>query len=156
MKNKRGDGYILPCVMILILSMLITALMSFWGAVNLVRNTERNARIVLDNYVMENAIVIYDSIKQGNNVTDYLDNSAYLENFCWYCTLDNDGSFLYNYDTEGVMQYGMTPPVLSFREEGRLKLCASYTMFVPIYFAGMTVGIAEVPITVESELDDKF
>ena len=56
LKNKRGDGYFQACVMILILCMLIAVCLTFVTAVNTIRVVERNARIVLDSFVMENAI----------------------------------------------------------------------------------------------------
>ena len=61
LKNERGDGYIQACVTILILCMLIAVCLTFVTTVNTIRVVERNTRIVLDSFVMENSIIIYDS-----------------------------------------------------------------------------------------------
>ena len=37
-----------------------------------------------------------------------------------------------------------------------LKIAASYTITIPLYFAGMQVSTVSVPITVESRLTNKF
>ena len=58
MKSKRGDGYIGTCVMILILCMILSIFIEFVATVNVIRISERNARIVLDSFVMENSIEI--------------------------------------------------------------------------------------------------
>lgn len=78
MKNKRGDGYIPACVMIVILCMLIAVFMTFASAVNMIQISERNSRIVLDSFVMKNSIEIYNSVKNGNDYTEFLDNSEYI------------------------------------------------------------------------------
>jgi multisubunit Na+/H+ antiporter MnhG subunit len=59
MRNKRGDGYITTCVMVVIICMLIAVFVTFTTAVSVVRMTERNSKIVLDSYVMKNSILIY-------------------------------------------------------------------------------------------------
>jgi uncharacterized metal-binding protein YceD (DUF177 family) len=56
--------------------MLITIIMTFSSAVNVVRITEKNSRIVLDSFVMKNSILIYDSIKNGNDYTVELDETV--------------------------------------------------------------------------------
>ena len=65
LKNKRGEGYIFPCLMIIVVCMILSVLIFFATSVSLVRITEKNSRIVLDSYVMQNSIQIYHSIKQG-------------------------------------------------------------------------------------------
>lgn len=63
MINKRGDGYISTCVMIVIVCMLLSVFVTFAVSVNTVKTVERNSCVVLDSFVMKNSITIYDSIK---------------------------------------------------------------------------------------------
>ena len=70
--NRKGEGYIDVCVLIIILCMILSVLTEAVAAVNVVKMTERNARVVLDNFVMVNAIEIFDSIKNGNDDTESL------------------------------------------------------------------------------------
>ena len=95
MKNKRGDGYIGTCVMILILCMILSIFIEFVATVNVIRISERNARIVLDSFVMENSIEIYDSIKTGTDFTEVVDVEQYISKYSEYNSLDFNGNMLY-------------------------------------------------------------
>ena len=156
MRNKRGDGYITTCVMVVIIWMLVAVFVTFTTAVSVVRMTERNSKIVLDSYVMKNSILIYDSIKNGNNYTVELDEDVYIDDLCDFCTFEKSGSFLYAYSSEGNLKYRISKPMVSFSTEGTLKVYARYTVYVPIDFAGVVISTAEIPITVESKFNEKF
>lgn len=155
-KNRRGDGYVTTCVTVVILCMLITIIMTFSSAVNVVRITEKNSRIVLDSFVMKNSILIYDSIKNGNDYTVELDETVYTKDLCDFCTLENYGNFLYSYNSDGSLKYKISKPSISFATEDSLKAYAEYTMYVPITFGGVVISTAEIPITVETRFNEKF
>lgn len=156
MRNKRGEGYITTCVMVVIICMLVAVFVTFTTAVSVVRITERNSKIVLDSYVMKNSILIYDSIKNGNDYTVELDEDVYIDDLCDFCTFEKSGSFLYAYSSEGNLKYRISKPMVSFSTEGTLKVYARYTVYVPIDFAGVVISTAEIPITVESKFNEKF
>ncbi len=156
MKNKRGDGYIGTCVMILILCMILSIFIEFVATVNVIRISERNARIVLDSFVMENSIEIYDSIKTGTDFTEVVDVEKYVSKYCEYNSLDFNGNILYCCDDEGEELYWQTIPTVQLIEENRLKIFAEYTITVPLYFAGHQVTEVTVPITVTSKFNPKF
>ena len=152
MRNRRGEGYISICVMVLVICMLLSATMVFAGAVNTVSIAERNAKTVLDSYIMKNSIIIYNSIKNGSSYTESLDADKYTEDLCSFSSLTQDGSV---YKAENGSYY-ITQPVVGFTTDNRLKLYASFTVFVPIEFNGTVIQTAEVPITVTANLDEKF
>lgn len=156
LKNKRGDGYIQACVMILILCMLIAVCLTFVTTVNTIRVVERNARIVLDSFVMENSIIIYDSIKNGHDFTEAVDVSRFQAKLADYNNLTKSGAYYYHYDPDGDLDYRITTPVLSMTQTNSLKIAADYTITIPLYFAGMQISTVSIPITVESRLTNKF
>ena len=158
LKNKRGDGYIQACVMILLLCMLIAVCLTFVTTVNTIRVVERNARIVLDSFVMENSIIIYDSIKNGHDFTEAVDVSQFRIKLADYNDLTKSGAYYYHYDPDGDgdLDYCITTPVLSMTQTNSLKIAADYTITIPLYFAGMHISTVSVPITVESRLTNKF
>ena len=156
LKNKRGDGYIQACVMILILCMLIAVCLTFVTTVNTIRVVERNARIVLDSFVMENSIIIYDSIKNGHDFTEAVDVSQFRANLAEYNNLRKTGAYYYHYYPDGDLDYRITAPVLSMTQTNSLKIAANYTITIPIYFAGVKVTQVSIPVTVESKWTDKF
>lgn len=156
MKNRRGDGYIGTCVMILILCMILSIFIEFVATVNVIRISERNARIVLDSFVMENSIEIYDSIKTGTDFTEVVDVEQYISKYSEYNSLDINGNMLYCVGDEGEELYRQTIPTVRLIEENRLKIIAEYTITVPLYFAGHQVTEVTVPITVTSKFNPKF
>ncbi len=156
MCNKRGDGYIITCVMVIVLCMLITVFITFVSAVNTIRITEKNSRIVLDSYVMENSIINYDSIKNGNDYTEALNEEIYIESLCDFCTLEKNGDLLYSYSEDGSINYKLSMPTVSFTVEDTLKIYTEYTIYVPIRFGGVTINTTEIPIKVESKFNEKF
>ena len=156
LKNKRGDGYIQACVMILILCMLIAVCLTFASTVHTIRVVQRNARIVLDSFVMENSIIIYDSIKNGHDFTEAVDVSRFQAKLADYNNLTKSGTYYYHYDPDGDLDYRITTPVLSMTQTNSLKIAADYTITIPLYFAGMQISTVSIPITVESQLTSKF
>ena len=156
LKNKRGDGYIQACVMILILCLLIAVCLTFATTVNTIRVVERNVRIVLDSFVMENSIIIYDSIKNGHDFTEAVDVSQFRIKLADYNDLTHSGQYYCHYDPDGDLDYRITTPVLSMTQTNSLKIAANYTITIPLYFAGVTVTQVSIPVTVESKWTDKF
>lgn len=156
LKEKRGDGYIFPCVIILVICIMLSVFIFFAGAVNMVRITKENSKIVLDSYVMKNSIGIYNSIKQGNDYTEVLDQNVYIDELCEFCTLAKDNYYLYSYDNDGKLKYMMTRPTIIFREEKTLKIELRYTLYVPVWFNGKVVQYAVIPIFINSSFTEKF
>ncbi len=156
MLNKKAEGYIFPCVMIVILCMIFSLLIYFVCTVSMVRTTKENAEMVFDSYITENAIDIYNSIKQGNDYTEAIDNAEYVEELSKICTFVRRGRFLYNYDSDGAVKFYITQPVITFVREYSLKIQVSYTMYVPIRFNGVQVQTAVVPVVIQSNFMEKY
>ena len=156
MRNKRGEGYIAPCVMVVAICMIIAVLVSLVVAVNVIHITKKNSKIVLDSFVIENSILIYDSLKNGYDYTEYFDEEVYIDNLCDFCTFAKGEEFLYAYTEEGNLKYKISRPVLSFSSDSQLKLIANYTVYYPIDFNGIVIDMAEIPIKIESKFKEKF
>ena len=156
MGNKRGEGYVQVCVLVLTLCLILSVFLTFVYAVNFVRITERNAETVLESYVMKNSIRIYNSIKQGTNETDAIDAGEYITDLTSFCTFNKIRDRLYHYDGDGNVDYYISEPTVRFAERNKLKLIVTYTTYVPIYFAGTQVTTATIPVTVKLNLEGKF
>ena len=156
LKNKQGDGYVFPCVMIVTLCMLLSVFIFFASTASWIRITKENSETVMDSYIMKNSIEIYNSIKQGNDYTEVLDTDVYIDDLCKFCTLVKGSSYLYHYDSDGRLQYRMSRPVITFRQENTLKIQISYTLYVTVYFNNRPVTNAVVPVTVVSALSERF
>lgn len=154
--NRKGEGYISVCVLIIILCMILSVLTEAVAAVNVVKMTERNARVVLDNYVMVNAIEIFDSIKNGNDDTESIDAQEYIDALAEFCTFEKRGGYMYASDSEGNEMYRISVPTLGFEDVNKLKIYSSFTLYYPLYFFGVHVTTAQIPVTVISKYTEKF
>ena len=156
LKNKRGEGYVQVCVLIMVICMILSVFVTFASAVNVVRLTERNSKTVLESYLMKNSIEIYDSIKQGNNNADSLDASVYISDLSDFCTFVKVGGYYYHRDENGRTEYYISKPTVGFTETGKLRLYVSYRLYVPIYFDNVKISTAKIPITVKIDLEERY
>lgn len=155
-KTKNGEGYIMICVLILIISMFIAVFLSFTSAVGIIKQTKRNSRIVLDNYIMQTAVENYDSIKNGSDYTEYLDNDTYIYNFSCFNSLDFYENRMYCYGADGETDYYLTKPIMQFIEEKTMKVSVEYTVCIPLRFMGIKITTVSVPVKIVSKLSQKF
>lgn len=155
MKNNKGEIYVTICVFVLVIVTVFSVIFTYASVITEVKIQKTNSEIVFDSFVAKNSIIIFNNIKQGKNATRGVDESTYLTSLKQFCTLDEHDGKLYNTDTDGNEKYSMTIPEIGFIEEEKLELYASYTMFVPIRFAGVTVTTAKVPVKISSALTSK-
>ncbi len=155
-RNKRGEGYVQVCVLIIAICMILSVFVTFACSVNVVRVTERNVKTVLEIYVTKNSIRIYNSIKQGTNATDSIDKEEFKDDLTSFCTFHKVGSFLYHNNADGDTEYFITMPEINFSEANKLRLVVKYNTYIPLYFAGIHVSTAIVPVTVKINLEGKF
>ena len=156
LKNKRGEGYVQVCVLIIVICMILYVFVTFASAVNVVRLTERNSKAVLESYLMKNSIEIYDSIKQGNNDADSLNANVYISDLADFCTFVKVGNYYYHRDENGRTEYYISKPTVGFTETGKLRLYVSYNLYVPIYFDNVKISTAKIPITVKIDLEERY
>lgn len=156
LKNKRGEGYVQVCVLIIVICMILSVFVTFASAVNVVRLTERNSKTVLESYLMKNSIEIYDSIKQGNNDADSLNANVYISDLADFCTFVKIGNYYYHRDENGRTEYYISKPTVGFTETGKLRLYVSYNLYVPIYFDNVKISTAKIPITVKIDLEERY
>lgn len=155
LKNKRGEGYVQVCVLIIVICMILSVFVVFANTYNVVRLTERNAKTVLESFVTKNSIRIYDSIKQGDNQTKSVDASEYISGLIDFCTFEKNGDFLYHNGENGTTDYYINTPTIEIDGE-KLKLAATYTVYVPMYFNGVYLGLLDIPVTIKLDLEQKY
>lgn len=156
LKSKRGEGYILPCVFILIFSMIFAIVFMYISAVSMVNIMKENTKVVLDSFITQNATEIYSSIKQGNDYIEDVDSEEFRTSLISFCTFEERNGKLYSIDENGTEKFHISEPVITFQQEHELELMVSYTMSIPIYFAGANVTTASIPMQISSILTEKF
>lgn len=153
--DKKGEIYVLVCVLMLVIVMTFSVIFTYSSVITEVKLQKTNTEIVFDSFVSNNSIIIFNNIKQGKNATNGIDTSQFNTTLKEFCTLDEYGGKLYCKGADGTERYSLTVPQMGFIEDEKLELFVTYTMDVPIRFAGQTVTTAHVPVKVTSELTGK-
>lgn len=156
MRNKRAEGYVRTCLMILIFCITIAVFMSFVTAVETVRISKRNTYKVIDGYVTQCSIEAFNSIKVGSNHIETIDENAFEDYFCEYNGLQQNGNTLIAKTNQGYEKYRVSDLDVSFIEDKTLKIQVEYTLTIPIKFGDIAVANATVPVSIKSKLTDKF
>lgn len=156
LKSNNGEGYIVPCVFILIFAMIFAMIFTYSASISKVNLMRENTKVVLDSFLTQNSTEIYNSIKQGNDYTEVIDTEEFRTSLISFCTLEIEDGMLYSYDADGKELYHITEPMLSFREANELELVVNYTISIPLWFAGHQFPSANIPIEVTSILTEKF
>lgn len=156
LSSKKGEGYIVPCVLILVIVILFLMIFNYAAAISKVNVVRENTKVVLDSFVTQNSTEIYNSIKQGNDYTDAVDSDEFRTSLMEFCTLENRSGKLYSMDSDGNEIYHISMPVLSFKESNQLELCVNFTVTVPIRLLNDTTITANIPLEVTSILTEKF
>ena len=68
LSSKKGEGYIVPCVLILVIVILFMMIFNYAVAISKVNVVRENTKVVLDSFVTQNSTEIYNSIKQGKKI----------------------------------------------------------------------------------------
>lgn len=154
--NKRAEGYIVPCVFVLIFAMIFAMIFTYSASISKVEMMRENTKVVLDSFVTQNSTEIYNSIKQGNDYTEVIDADEFRNELISFCTLETENGMLYSIDADGQELFHITEPTLNFREENELELVVNYTLSIPIWFAGNEIPAVNIPLEVTSVLTEKF
>lgn len=152
LQDTRGGGYITACVITLVIAMILSAVLFYAQCMTILQTTRDNTELVLESFIIKNSILIYDSIKQGHDLTEYFDRNDYISEISSRFSLDIQGEALYNYGEEGELIYAMTNPYVTYKVDKALKLKASYTVMIPVTFAGQRLFFLRVPMTVTRSL----
>lgn len=147
LKSKKGEGtYIYLCVLILVISMLLSVLILYMGLLSQVQIQKRDMKHKLDGYISDYATVAFNAVKQGEAYEIYVDYEN-LANGCLPSLGFTQSDSIYRYDNGNCALIG--PEVKVLRGEG-FGITLHYTAVFPIVWNGKTYGDLSIPVTVSS------
>lgn len=147
LKSKKGEGtYIYLCVLILVISMLLSVLILYMGLCAQVQIQKRDVKHKLDGYISDYATVAFNAVKQGEAYEIYVDYEN-LANGCLPSLGFTQSDSVYRYDNGNCTLIG--PGVKVLRGEG-FGITLHYTAVFPIVWNGKTYGDLSIPVTVSS------
>lgn len=147
LKSKKGEGtYIYLCVLILVISMLLSVLILYMGLCAQVQIQKRDMKHKLDGYISDYATIAFNAVKQGEAYEIYVDYEN-LANGCLPSLGFTQSDSVYRYDNGNCTLIG--PEVKVLRGEG-FGITLHYTAVFPIVWNGKTYGDLSIPVTVSS------
>lgn len=147
LKSKKGEGtYIYLCVLILVISMLLSVLVLYMGLCAQVQIQKRDMKHKLDGYISDYATIAFNAVKQGEAYEVYVDYEN-LANGCLPSLGFTQSDSVYRYDNGNCTLIG--PEVKVLRGEG-FGITLHYTAVFPIVWNGKTYGDLSIPVTVSS------
>lgn len=147
LKSKKGEGtYIYLCVLILVISMLLSVLILYMGLCAQVQIQKRDMKHKLDGYTSDYATVAFNAVKQGEAYEIYVDYEN-LANGCLPSLGFTQSDSVYRYDNGNCTL--VEPEVKVLRGEG-FGITLHYTAVFPIVWNGKTYGDLSIPVTVSS------
>ena len=147
LKSKKGEGtYIYLCVLILVISMLLSVLILYMGLCAQVQIQKRDMKHKLDGYISDYATVAFNAVKQGEAYEIYVDYEN-LANGCLPSLGFTQSDSVYRYDNGNCTL--VEPEVKILRGEG-FGITLHYTAVCPSVWNGKTYGDLSIPVTVSS------
>lgn len=142
--------YIKITVWVLVLMMLFSIILTYASLMTLTQMAQDNMRLTLDGFVIRNSIWIHDSVKNGHDLTEWIDEwDFYYHMESTVNLVQDENSWLY-LDEDGNVLYEITAPRVEFIDDGHLRLCAEYEMIYRVEFAGTYFTTLYIPQRVES------
>ena len=147
LKSKKGEGtYIYLCVLILVISMLLSVLILYMGLCAQVQIQKRDMKHKLDGYISDYATIAFNAVKQGEAYEIYVDYEN-LANGCLPSLGFTQSDSVYRYDNGNCTLFEPEVKVLCGECFG---ITLHYTAVFPIVWNGKTYGDLSIPVTVSS------
>lgn len=147
--------HIKTAVIVLITAMILSLVLTYTSIMTVVRQTKSNAERMLDSFVIQNSTVIFSSIKNGNDFTEYINSYDFINKFYLDSTFDNDGMFLYNKDDKGNLIFKLSNPDVAYTIKNSLNLTCTLNVYFPIEFAGKKLSDLIIPVEVKTSYNLK-
>lgn len=148
-------AYIKTAVIVLIISLVLSLVLTYASILTIEETSKENTERVLNSFVTENSTYIFNSIKNGNDFTQSIDENYFVSKYSLDGSLDFDGSSLYNVNCKGGYVYRLSIPQITFTKTNTLNLTCTYNLMLPFDFAGKRFTELIIPIRVKTNYNLK-
>lgn len=154
--SRDGGTNVMTCFIVLAICMIWSVLMYFLMNVSVAQAQRKSAEQILDQYIQNNGIWIYDQVKEHSSKTDELLTEEYLDCLILQqgLELEADGTYC-SYSADRTPRYKVEDVHLQYIEEGTAKIQLTYTLHIPVIILGNAYWV-EVPAYAFSRFNPKF
>lgn len=156
LSSQEGGTNVLTCFLVLAICMIWSVLMYFLMNVSVAQAQRKSAEQILDQYIQNNGIWIYDQVKEHSDKTDELLTEEYLSCLVLQQGLELESSGVYcSYSADRTPRYKVEGVELQYIEDGVAKIQLTYTLHIPIIILGNAYWV-EIPAYAYSRFNPKF
>jgi len=152
--NKKGNSLIPVCVITTIVFLLLSVMLTYIATVNTVFRQKDKTTQILDNYLAFYSILVYNTIKQGDNPTDIYTSSLETD-VITALGFTSDMQSKTDYNANGKIICTMSRPTVETIDVDGVGLVVKYTLIVPLYIGGAKLTEITVPIETTSTFQRK-
>lgn len=154
--SQEGNINIMTCFLVLGICMIWSVLMYFLMNVSVAQAQRKSAEQILDQYVQNNGIWIYNQVKEHSDKTDELMTEEYLNSLVLQQGLEPDANGVYcAYSADRMLRYKVGDVQLQYIEDGVPKIQLTYTLHIPVIILGNAYWV-EIPAHAYSRFNPKF
>lgn len=154
--SRDGGINVMTCFIVLAICMIWSVLMYFLMGVSVAQAQRKSAEQILDQYIQNNGIWIYDQVKEHSETTDELLTEEYLNCLILQqgLELEADGKYC-AYSADRTPRYKVEGVELQYIEEKMAKIQLTYTLYIPVIILGDAYWVA-IPAHAYSRFNPKF
>lgn len=153
-KSQKGGSYITTIVVVFAIALLFTGFQEIFRVINVANSIKESSQMVLDSYISDMAVKVYDSVRNGTDYTPALDNDAFYEIFESELKLSKRSGSYYSLSWDKDKsndKFVVVSPSVSFRRANSLQLKMNYTLSIPIYWFGFEVSEANINMRLRAD-----
>lgn len=146
----------MTCFIVLAICMTWSVLLYFLMGVSVAQAQRKSAEQILDQYIQNNGIWIYNQVKENSETTDELLTEEYLKRLILQqgLELEADGRYC-AYAADRTPRYRVEGVELHYMEDKMPKIQLTYTLHVPMIILGEAYWV-EIPAYAYSRFNPKF
>ena len=163
LKDKHGTAYIKTCVLLMIILMVFSVAFYFTLTVVQAKAQRKQTIQTLDMYTEQNAMSIYNSIKNQHDTSDFatlsgedaLDPAPFVALLCSAQGLQTSDGVYVSYSKDGQVRYKVSQVKMNYMINRTTKIRVEYTLIMPLQFLGNTIMV-DIPVVISTSLMAKF
>ena len=140
--NKKGAGYILTCIMVIIGVVVLLVLLQYMSVYHTAKVRKDEIKLTLDGYVTRYAIESYDALKQGEQYSAYLDVDGLKEGAQAEIA-------------EYIDQYNLSDIRITPLYTGCFGIQVEYVITIPFEMFGRKISDIHITVTTVSQYAEK-
>jgi hypothetical protein len=149
LRDRKGNMMIYAAVIVLALLIIFAGLFEFVRIYTIADSVRSAVQLDLESTAVQAAKDSFQSVKQYSLSNPVVTQSVLENSICSDLGLTNQGGSFKSVSGTGA-KYILESPQFSFSGGSALVLTYKFTLLVPVYFLGVQIQTADIPMTINA------